>query len=217
MSARKLSTLTKPKPARVWQRMLSGRRLDLIEPSPLDIEIEDIALGLSRVARWNGQTVGQNAFSVAQHSILVLTIYSRRNPLACADKKLFVLLHDAPEYVIGDIISPFKAVMGGDYKSIENRLLEAIHMSVGLPPRAPDKLKKSIKEADTVAAFFEATQLAGFSQSDALRFFGRPYDISPDVLELEPWSAGVAQERFLSIFNDLMSDFQGNSISGMDT
>ena len=60
--------------------MLSGRRLDLLDPSPFDIEIEDIAHGLSRVSRWNGQTLGEHSFSVAQHSVLVLDIFCAMNP-----------------------------------------------------------------------------------------------------------------------------------------
>lgn len=193
------------KEIRAWQRMLSGRRLDLLAPSPLDIEIEDIAQGLSRVARWNGQTAGEHAYSVAQHSLLVLDIHIRLDPDLSAEDRLICLLHDAPEYVVGDMISPFKAVVGGDYKSVEERLQEAIHLRFSLTPRTAAGLKKAIKKADTVAAFFEATHLAGFSEKEAIRYFGRPRGVSPDGLPLSPWPAKRAQENFLKRFQLLES------------
>lgn len=187
-------------PPRAWQRMLSGRRLDLLEPSPLDVEIEDIAQGLSRVARWNGQTRGDHAFSVAQHSLLVLDIHLRLSPQLAPAEQMVTLLHDAPEYVVGDMISPFKAVVGGDYKAVEHRLLKAIHMRFSLPAKTAADLGKSIKKADTIAAYFEATLLAGFGETEARRFFGRPQGISPDGLPLTPWAAKRAQANFLKRF-----------------
>ncbi|MEO0544569.1 MAG: HD family hydrolase [Pseudomonadota bacterium] len=190
-------------PPRAWQRMLSGRRLDLLDPSPLDIEIEDIAHGLARVARWNGQTEGEHAFSVAQHSLLVEQITRTLKPAADPATLLMTLLHDAPEYVIGDMISPFKRVLGGDYKSVENRLQTAIHLRYGLPPDTPAGTKKLIKRADMIAAFYEATKLAGFSHKEASTFFGRPSGFSPDDLPLEPISTASAQATFLARFSQL--------------
>ena len=150
-------------------------RLDLLDPSPLDIEIEDIAHGLARVARWNGQTKGDHAFSVAQHCVLVERHrHPHVNRHLDRPARLAALLHDAPEYVVGDMISPFKAALGLDYKAFEKRLLAAIHMRFGLPPATPEKLEAAIKKADRVAAYLEATQLAGFSIPEAEKFFGRP-------------------------------------------
>ena len=187
--------------ARAWQRMLSGRRLDLLDPSPLDVEIEDIAHGLARVARWNGQTIGDHAFSVAQHSLLVEDIAGRIDAAAGTDLRLAALFHDAPEYVIGDMISPFKAVIGDNYKEVEARLQEAIHVRLGLPAKIPATWKTAIKKADKIAAFLEATQLAGFGRQDAERFFGRPGKIGGAQLEslfsLTPMAAHDAQARFL--------------------
>src|SRR6478609_2742689 len=184
---------------RAWQRMLSGRRLDLLDPSPLDVEIEDIAHGLARVARWNGQTRGAHIYSVAQHSLLVEEIASLAQPAMPAQWRLAVLLHDAPEYVIGDIISPFKAVLGDGYKGVENRILAAIHLRFGLPPTPPKELATLAKAADRAAAFLEATHLAGFSHEEALRFFGRPVAL-PDRFEalLTPCDAEQAKARFLA-------------------
>ncbi|HEX2800710.1 MAG TPA: HD family hydrolase, partial [Phenylobacterium sp.] len=162
-----------PEP-RAWQRMLSGRRLDLLDPSPMDIEIEDIAHGLARVARWNGQTLGENAFSVAQHSVVVEEIVAHIRPDLEPRWRLAALLHDASEYVIGDMISPFKAALGVDYKQFETRLENAIHTRFGLPARTPDAIKRLIKTADRACAFFEATQLAGFSHAESLEVFGAP-------------------------------------------
>ena len=152
--------------------MLSGRRLDLLDPSPLDVELTDIAHGLARVARWNGQTVGDHAYSVAQHSLAVEAVFARLMRDASPESRLMALLHDAPEYVIGDMISPFKAVVGGGYKAVEKRLESAIHLRFGLPAAMPPPVKAAIKRADRVAAYFEATVLAGFAEEEARRFFG---------------------------------------------
>lgn len=188
-------------PARVWQRMLSGRRLDLLDPSPLDIEVEDIAHGLARVARWNGQTVGSNAFSVAEHSVIVERICSELSKGFTPEDGLTALLHDAPEYVIGDMISPFKAVLGDSYKTIEQRLENAIHLRFGLPATCSPALKKLIKKADQICAWFEATQLAGFTKTEATKLFGKPP--AKISLTLNPKDIPAAQASFLARFNDL--------------
>ncbi|MGI9352165.1 MAG: YfbR-like 5'-deoxynucleotidase [Rhizobiaceae bacterium] len=190
----------KQEPPRAWQRMLSGRRLDLLEPSPLDVEIEDIAHGLARVARWNGQTNGEHAFSVAQHSIVVWQAFCNLNPKTNPDEQLMALLHDAPEYVIGDMISPFKAVIGGEYKIVETRLQEAVHLRYSLPPKTPENAKAAIKKADSIAAYFEATELAGFSKEEAKNFFGTPRGFTKEQLDLLPKPAEQAQKEFLGIF-----------------
>lgn len=193
------------RPARAWQRMLSGRRLDLLDPSPLDIEIEDIAHGLARVARWNGQTVGEHAFSVAQHSLLVARIGDKLFSNSKPHWYMALLLHDAPEYVVGDMISPFKAVIGGDYKAVENRLQQAIHLRFSLPPQLSRPELRAIKSCDRMAAFFEATWLAGFSDAEADRFFSRPRGVTgQDVSDLlKPLSAHQAQGAFLNAFEQL--------------
>jgi uncharacterized protein len=193
---------------RAWQRMLSGRRLDLLDPSALDIEIEDIAHGLARVARWNGQTSGPHIFSVAQHSLLVEALARARVPRLDRARRLAVLLHDAPEYVVGDMISPFKAVIGDAYKAVERRLLTAIHRRFGLPARHALELDQLIKTADRAAAYLEATRLAGFEAAEARRFFGRPPKVSPTFERdyLKPWPAEIAQARYLERFRKLVSD-----------
>ena len=195
---------TKPEP-RAWQRMLSGRRLDLLDPSPLDIEIADIAHGLARVARWNGQTSGAHIFSVAQHTLLVEAVMVEQAPRIDAKVRLAALLHDAPEYVIGDMISPFKAVLGGDYKQVEKRLLAAIHIRFGLPPVLISEVERRIKDADRGAAYLEATQLAGFAQAEAKRLFGRDPGLPRAIQEdyLTPWTAAKAEKRFLARFETL--------------
>jgi 5'-deoxynucleotidase YfbR-like HD superfamily hydrolase len=181
--------------------MLSGRRLDLLDPSPFDIEIEDIAHGLARVARWNGQTVGEHAFSVAQHSVVVEEIAAHIKPGLEPKWRLAALLHDASEYVIGDMISPFKAALGVNYKAFEARLEGAIHVRFGLPPKNPAEIKTLIKKADRACAFFEATQLAGFNRTESLTLFGTP----PRGYELviDPLPAPVAQQRYLERYRVL--------------
>lgn len=177
--------------------MLSGRRLDLLDPSPLDVELEDIAHGLARVARWNGQTFGDHAFSVAQHSLLVEQITAVLLKTPTREDRLYALLHDAPEYVIGDMISPFKSVMGGAYKDVELRLEQAVHVRMGLAADIPIALKKQIKRADGIVAYFEATKLAGFSETEARQFFSTPKGVDPDTLVLTPMPTVMAQNAFL--------------------
>ncbi len=194
------------KEPRAWQRMLSGRRLDLLDPSPMDIEIEDIAHGLARVARWNGQTVGEHAFSVAQHSVVVEEIVAHIQPDIAPKWRLAALLHDASEYVIGDMISPFKAALGVDYKTFEDRLETAIHVRFGLPAKTPPLVKKLIKQADHACAFFEATQLAGFSHEEALGFFDAPP--RGYALKIDPQGPSEAQAHYLRRF-EVLSEAAG--------
>lgn len=163
-----------PRTQRAWQRMLSGRRLDLLDPTPVDIEIDDIAHGLAFVARWNGQTSGDYAYSVAEHSLLVEELFMRIAPKAPVKWRLAALLHDAPEYVIGDMISPVKASVGPGYGELDERLTAAIHLRFGLPAALPASVKKQIKKADRLSAWMEATRIAGFSDTEADRFFGKP-------------------------------------------
>jgi 5'-deoxynucleotidase YfbR-like HD superfamily hydrolase len=188
--------------------MLSGRRLDLLDPSPADIEIEDIAHGLARVARWNGQTLGDHAFSVAQHALLVEEILAAREPAAEARWRLAALLHDAPEYVIGDLISPFKAAVGLDYRAFEAKLLQAIHLRFGLPMVLPGLVAADIKEADRIAAYYEATVLAGFGVEEARRFFGEPRDLPAALRQaltaLNAKPAAASQAAFLQRFSSLV-------------
>ena len=186
---------------RAWQRMLSGRRLDLLDPSPMDIEIEDIAHGLARVARWNGQTTGDHAFSVAQHSVVVEEIAAHLSAGLAPRWRLAALLHDAPEYVIGDMISPFKTALGLDYRTFEDRLEGAIHVRFGLPARTPAPITALIKAADRASAFFEATQLAGFEHGEALDLFGSPP--RGYALSIEPAAPREAEARYLQRYHVL--------------
>ena len=203
---------TRPRPAhmskapeRAWQRMLSGRRLDLLDPSPIDVEIIDIAHGLARVSRWNGQTKGVYPLSVAQHSIIVELFVSKNAPKLDRRWRLAALLHDAPEYVIGDMITPFKYALGGNYRDIESRLAEAIHIRFGLPATLPESVSRAIKRADRMAAWLEATQLAGFSEADAAKILKRPRG-TPTNLKLRPVQPEQAAEMFLKRFRLLGGD-----------
>lgn len=194
--------MTDPQP-RAWQRMLSGRRLDLLDPAPTDIEIADIAHGLARVARWNGQTHGPHVFSVAQHALLVEAIGAHLSPGPMPAERLELLLHDAPEYVVGDLISPFKAAIGDSYKVVELRLLAAIRRRFGLDEPTPEAVAL-VKRADAVAASHEATRLAGFDPAEAERIFGVSVDLPLPVMGLlVPWPTALAQARFLARFEEL--------------
>lgn len=194
------------KSGRAWQRMLSGRRLDLLDPSPLDIEIEDIAHGLSRLARWNGQTAGERPFSVAQHCLLVEELAGLFDPALARHWRLAALLHDAPEYVIGDLISPFKAAVGLDYRALEQRLMNAVLLRFGLPGELPQKVERLIKRADRASAYLEATQLAGFAAAEAKLYFEKPKPAKGgdwSRIELIPLRPAEAKTRFLERFAEL--------------
>ncbi|MEO0399377.1 MAG: HD family hydrolase [Pseudomonadota bacterium] len=209
-SGRKPKTKVAKKDApRAWQRMLSGRRLDLLDPSPVDIEIEDIAHGLARVARWNGQTLGPRPFSVAQHSVIVEEFCADLRPEWPAKWRLAALLHDAPEFVIGDMISPFKAAIGESYKTVERGLQHAVHIRFGLPAELPQMVEKTIKRADRASAYFEATQIAGFTSEEARSFFGAPRGVTPLTLNIETTNA--AQSAFLERFNALVAACDGKA------
>ncbi|MEL7048439.1 MAG: HD family hydrolase [Pseudomonadota bacterium] len=190
--------------------MLSGRRLDLLDPSPLDVEIEDIAHGLARVARWNGQTTGDHALSVAQHVLIVEDICNELNPDWPHRWRRAAILHDAAEYVVGDLISPFKNAIGLDYRELENRLLDAIHLRFELPVQLPVSVARAIKKADRISAYFEAVALAGFSIEEALEFFGRPPRLSSKLQQkleaMSPWPAPHAQTQLLTRFNAVSAD-----------
>lgn len=200
MPKTKLIKPSSPEP-RAWQRMLSGRHLDILNPSPMDIEIEDIAYGLARVSRWNGQTTGKHLFSVAQHSVLVERLLRHNAPKLEQKWQLAALLHDAPEYVIGDIITPFKYALGGIYREIEDRLEKAVHIRFGLPAILPEHVERSIKRADRMAAWLEATQLAGFSSEDAAKILTKPRGIIE--IKLRAQSATDASAAFLHRFSIL--------------
>lgn len=193
------------KPARAWQRMLSGRRLDLLDPTPMDIEIEDIAHGLAFVARWNGQTHGEYAFSVAEHSLLVEELFQRLNPKASNAWCLAALLHDAPEYVIGDMISPVKASVGSGYSQLDERLTAAIHLRFGLPATLPKTLKRKVKQADKISAWLEATQIAGFDQEEANKIFGAPNTEILEGLNIVLRPPTETRDAFVARHNDLLA------------
>lgn len=200
-----MSASRSDEPPRAWQRMLSGRRLNLLDPSPLDVEISDIAHGLARVARWNGQTYGDHAFSVAEHSLIVEDIARALKPDISPDWRLAILLHDAPEYVIGDMISPFKTVIGEAYKAVEHRLQGAIHLRFGLPAEMPQTIKKLCKRADIICAYFEAVELAGFDDKEAAKIFGRPRGYPADEdgrlrYGLKPLPVAKAETLFMERF-----------------
>lgn len=205
------SKSSRAKPARAWQRMLSGRRLDLLDPTPMDVEIEDIAHGLARVARWNGQTIGEWPFSVADHSLVVEELCGRLRPSIGAAERLIALLHDAPEYVIGDLISPFKAVVGDGYKSLEHRLLSVIFIRFGLPAAPPDPVMKLVKRADTVSAYLEAVRLAGFSEDDAGKIFGAPSNEELLAVELPCRTPSAAKDAFIARFETLVAEMDAES------
>ena len=193
------------KQPRAWQRMLSGRRLDLLDPTPVDIEIADIAHGLAFVARWNGQTRGDFAYSVAEHSLLVTEIFTLQQPNAPVKWQLAALLHDAPEYVIGDMISPVKAAVGPDYSALDARLTTAIHIRFGLPAQIPANVKRQIKKADNLSAWLEAVQIAGFTEAEANKFFGKQDSALTERLTIRLRPPAQVRDEFTALHKALMA------------
>ena len=189
------------KKPRSWQRMLSGRRLDLLNPSPLDIEIEDIARGISRVARWNGQTLGEYPLSVAQHSVIVAELLKSYNENIEIKWQLAALLHDAAEYIISDMITPLKSFLGEEYIQLEEKIQSAINIRFSLPGEIPKKIYKLIKNCDRQTAFIEAIQLAGFTLKEAKKTLKMP-KLIPDY-KIIPISANKAEKLFLKKFKEL--------------
>ena len=189
------------KKPRSWQRMLSGRRLDLLDPSPLDIEIEDIARGISRVARWNGQTSGEYPLSVAQHSVIVAELLKSYHENIEIKWQLAALLHDAAEYIISDMITPLKSFLGEEYIQLEEKIQSAINIRFSLPGEIPKKIYKLIKNCDRQTAFIEAIQLAGFTLKDAKKTLKMP-KLIPDY-KIIPISAIKAEKLFLKKFKEL--------------
>ena len=187
---------------RAWQRMLSGRKLDILYPSPLDIEIEDIALGLSRVTRWNGQTTGKHPYSVAQHSVLVEELFNIEYPDLDKKWNLAALLHDAPEYVIGDLITPFKYALNNSYRFVEDNLMKAIYLRFGLPALLPKQIESKIKKIDKALAWFEAIDLAGYKEKEALQIMKRP-NLNSKQQIIVALSSNEVEKIFLKRFQEI--------------
>ena len=183
--------------------MLSGRKLDILSPSPLDIEIEDIALGLSRVTRWNGQTIGDHAYSVAQHSLLVEKLFSHDYPDLKNKWRLAALLHDAPEYVIGDLITPFKYALNNSYRDVEENLMKAIYIRFGLPAKIPKPIELKIKRIDKAVAWYEAIAIGGYTENEAKQILKDP-DLSLTNKKIIPLSPNTIAEKFLKKFNQII-------------
>ena len=199
----KINNQIKIKQHRAWQRMLSGRKLDILSPSPLDIEIEDICLGLSRVTRWNGQTTGKHAYSVAQHSVVVEEVFNLEYPYLNKKWKLAALLHDAPEYVIGDLITPFKYALNNSYRDVEDNLMKAIHIRFGLPADLPKSIEAKIKRIDKAVAWYEAINIAGYNNEEALVILKKPI-LKNKLGNILPMSPNAIAKKFLKRFSELI-------------
>lgn len=189
----------------VWQRMLSGRRLNLANPSMLDVEIEDIAHGLARIARWNGQTISEWSMSVAEHSLLVERLVGEATPRIDRRWRLAALLHDASEYVLGDMIGPLKQHLGSQWRQLEDRLQEEVHLRFGLPAVLPEDVHGQVKQGDLTAAWLEATQLAGYTEKEAGRRWRRPRRKATLAIRLEPMPPRPAADAFVARFRQLHS------------
>ncbi|HZX28156.1 MAG TPA: phosphohydrolase [Telluria sp.] len=192
---------------RAWVRMPSGRRLDLLDPTPFDWDDEDLALGLARTFRWGGHSAWPQPLSVAQHSIAVLYLRRRLTPGPLPAKaELRELLHDAEEGLLGfDAISVIKPFLGEQFRALTQRLEHAVFVRYGLPAwtRAEHALHK---RADRLAAASEAVHVAGWSAAEVrstLKITIEPLAEDPLVATYggtpwEPWPARDAAERFMA-------------------
>jgi uncharacterized protein len=199
---------------RAWVRLPSGKRLDLLNPTPFDWEDEDLALGLARTYRWGGHSAWPLPLSVAQHSLLVLALHRRRaHSAANAPAELRELLHDADEGLLGfDCLSPVKPILGQAYRTLTERLEKAIALRYGLPPWTAAE-KKAHKQADQLAAASEAVHVAGWAESEVRRTLRISFAaLSNDPLReiyggnaWEPWAPPLAAERFLAELGRLVA------------
>lgn len=179
-----------------------------MKPAAREVDIEDIARGLSRLPRWNGQTKGSLAFSVAQHSLLVRFLFAELDPKAEKCWQLAALLHDGPEYALGDLIAPFKKVVGETYHQVEQSLQQAIHRRFSLPKVLPSSVAARVEKADRWSASLEAQVLTSFPKETIAQLSplsSRPFPGAAHAL-LEPWPSHVAQGRFLQEFARLYEE-----------
>lgn len=109
-------------------RTVSGRYVNLLDPDPETIDIEDIAYAQAHTPRFGGHLPAP--YTVAEHSMEVARMVPTRQ----------ALLHDASEAYLCDLPSPLKAMVP-DYRAIEERMMHAIARRFGFPWPASDALK----------------------------------------------------------------------------
>ena len=199
-------------PARAWVRLYSGKRLDLLNPTPFDWEDSDLAIGLARTYRWGGHSAWELPLSVAQHSLLVLAL--RRLWFPGVDDPradLRELLHDADEGLLGfDCISVVKPFLGQAYRKLAESLEAAVALRYRLAPWT-EADKKPHKRADRVAAASEAVHVVGWTRKEVRATLGiahQPLTFDPLTAiyggtAWEPWAPTLAAERFLRQLHDL--------------
>ena len=193
--------------ARAWVRLLSGKRLDLLDPTPFDWEDKDLALGLARTYRWGGHSAWPLPLSVAQHSLFVLCLRRLWFPAARDPRAdLRELLHDADEGLLGfDCISVLKPFLGDAYRQLTTRLAAVIALRYNLPAWTT-KEQRSHKKADRIAAASEAVHVVGWTEAEVRNVLHIPFKpLAKDPLvdiyggaPWEPWPPQLAAERFLA-------------------
>lgn len=191
---------------RAWVRLPSGKRLDLLNPTPFDWDDEDLAIGLARTYRWGGHSAWPLPLSVAQHSLTVLALRRNAEPTGlAAHAELRELLHDADEGLLGfDPLSVIKPFLGDGFHELAGRLQNVVFQRYGIQYWNPAE-KEAHKHADRVAAASEAVHVAGWSADEVkqvLKISFRPVKTDPLIViyggtPWEPWAPDVAAERFL--------------------
>jgi hypothetical protein len=197
--------------ARAWVRLPSGRRLDLLAPTPFDWTDEDLAIGLSRTFRWGGHSVWPAPLSVAQHSLAVLALRRAARPAATRIGLRRELLHDAEEGLTNfDCISPLKPFLGAGFLALQQRLSAAVATRYALPAWEEEE-RRLHKKLDIAMAAAEAVHVAGWSRAEVRATLGiRAAVMAADPLQAEfggtpwePWAPEVAAQRFLDALRRL--------------
>ncbi len=191
---------------RAWVRLPSGKRLDLLHPTPFDWDDADLAVGLARTYRWGGHSAWPLPLSVAQHSLLVLAMHrqgARRTDPAAEHREL---LHDADEGLLGfDCISVVKPFLGASFRALTADLQRAVALRYGIKAFAPAE-RKAHKRADRVAAASEAVHVVGWTREEVRTTLRIPFEpLADDPLVAvyggtawEPWPPTLAADRFLT-------------------
>jgi hypothetical protein len=197
-----------------WVQTVSGMPVDLLDPKPEQILPGDIAHALARIPRFNGHTLGDWPWNVAQHSLLVEQLMPAQTDAA---GRLVALLHDAHEAYIGDLITPVKQAMDAlpvrsrdpflpalAFFALTTKLDEVIWTAFGLSPSV--NLLNRVKTADLLALVVEKEQLMAPARRD-WDLLPKPPDPMPTLRPAHPPTR--AAEIFLDRFHVLQAERHG--------
>ncbi len=172
-----------------FQQTFTGRRFYIEDPRPEDVFIVDIAHSLAMLCRYNGATL--RFYSVAEHSVWVSRLVSPKNAM-------WGLLHDAAEYVVGDMTRPLKKQpqLRG-FATFESRVQRVVCERFGLPYDMPDE----VKAVDGKITDDERRDLMANMEVDP-GIWGNVYD-GFGINLCDPMGPQDAERAFLDRFHEL--------------